>query len=123
MKTEFWQIQVNTKSDFFFILALFFTRSSPNLGTTIQLKLRFPINMEEGYLLKKLRLDKLKITVFKSNCRKTVSSYVFCKKPLKAHGNRMGTMVKKPKKYLINFTFYETFKDQPIPHKNFMFLP
>ena len=25
-------------------------------------------------------------------------------------------------RYLINFTFYGTFKDEPIPHKNFMFL-
>ena len=26
------------------------------------------------------------------------------------------------KRYLINFTFYETFKEEPIPHKNFTFL-
>ena len=25
-------------------------------------------------------------------------------------------------KYLTNFTFYETFKDESIPHKNFTFL-
>ena len=25
-------------------------------------------------------------------------------------------------RYLINFTFYETFKDEPIPHKNFTLL-
>ena len=34
----------------------------------------------------------------------------------------MVTMVTKEKRYLINFTFYETFKDEPIPHKNFTFL-
>ena len=34
----------------------------------------------------------------------------------------MVTMVTKNKRYLINFTFYETFKDKPIPHKDFMFL-
>ena len=33
----------------------------------------------------------------------------------------MATMVTN-KRYLINFTFYETFKDKPIPHKNFTFL-
>ena len=26
------------------------------------------------------------------------------------------------KRYVINFTFYETFKDEPMPHKNFTFL-
>ena len=55
--------------------------------------------MEEGYPLKKLRLDKLKITVSIRNCRKTVFNYVLCKKPLKAPGNRrMGSMVKKKTK-------------------------
>ena len=33
----------------------------------------------------------------------------------------MVTMVTK-QKILINFTFYETFTDEPIPHKNFTFL-
>ena len=33
----------------------------------------------------------------------------------------MVTMVTN-KRYLINFTFFETFKDEPIPHKNFTFL-
>ena len=33
----------------------------------------------------------------------------------------MVTMVTK-QRYLINFTFYETFKDEPIPHKNFTLL-
>ena len=79
--------------------------------------------MEEGYPLEKRLLDKLKIAVSISNCRQTVFKYVLCKKPLKAPGNRMGTMVKKKtKKYLINFTFYETFKDETILQKNFMFL-
>ena len=33
----------------------------------------------------------------------------------------MVTVVTK-QRYLINFTFFETFKDEPIPHKNFTFL-
>ena len=31
-------------------------------------------------------------------------------------------MVTMVTRYLINFTFFETFKDEPIPHKNFTFL-
>ena len=54
--------------------------------------------MEERYPLKKLRLDKLIITFSISNCRTTVFNYVLYKKPLKAPGNRMGTMVQKQKK-------------------------
>ena len=77
--------------------------------------------MEQGYPLKKFRCDKFKITVPISNCKKTVFNYDSCKKPLKALGNRMVTMVTN-KRYLINFTFFETFKDEPIPHKNFTFL-
>ena len=50
-------------------------------------KLLFRINMEQGYPLKKFRLDTLKITVSISNCKKTVFNYVFCKNPLKASGN------------------------------------
>ena len=53
--------------------------------------------MEKGYRLKKFRLDKLKITVSISNCKKTVFNCVSCKKPLKAPGNLMVTMVTKRK--------------------------
>ena len=79
-------------------------------------KLLFRLNMEKGYPLKKFRLDKLKITVSVSNCKRTVFSYVSCKKPLKAPVTEWLPLWKN-KRYLI-----ETFKDEPIPHKNFTFL-
>ena len=75
------------KLGLFLILALFSTRPSPKLGTPTQLKPLFRINMEKGYPLKKFRLDKLKITVSISNCKKTVFNCVSCKKPSKAPGN------------------------------------
>ena len=43
--------------------------------------------MEQGYPLKKFRLDKFKITVSISSCKKAVFNYVSCKKPLKAPCN------------------------------------
>ena len=45
----------------FLILALFSTHPSQKSGTPTQLKLLFRINMEQGYPLKKFRLDKLKL--------------------------------------------------------------
>ena len=75
------------KFSIFLILALFSIRPSQKLGTPIHLKLLFRIGMEQGYSLKKFRIDKLKITVSISNCKKTVFNYVLCKKPSKAPGN------------------------------------
>ena len=71
------------KMGLFLILALFSTHPSQKLGTSTELKLLLGINMEQGYPLKKFRLDKLKIIVSISNCKKTVFNYVSCKKPLK----------------------------------------
>ena len=52
---------------------IFSTHPSQKLGTSTQLKtIFFQINMEQGYSLKKLRLDKLKVTVSISNCKKIV---------------------------------------------------
>ena len=65
----------------FLILALLSTRPFQKLGILTQLKTTFRIDMEPGYPLKKFRLDKLKIIVSTSNCRKTVFKYVSCKKP------------------------------------------
>ena len=53
--------------------------------------------MEKGYHLKKFRLDKLKITVSISYCKKTVFNNVSWKKPLKASGNWLVTMVTEQK--------------------------
>ena len=78
--------------------------------------------MEQGCPLKKFRLDQLKITVSISNCKKTVFNYVFCEKSHKEHLLIEWLLWRQNKRYLIDFTFYETFKDEPIPHKNFMFL-
>ena len=77
--------------------------------------------MEQGYPLKKFYLDKLKSTVSISNCKKTVFNYVFAK------GHEKHLVIEwlsrqQNKRYLINFTFYETFRDEPVPHENFTFL-
>ena len=76
------------KLGLFLILALFSTRPSQNWALSPSYKLVFRINMEQGYPLKKFRLDKLKITVSISNCKKTVFNYA---------GNLMVTMVTKQK--------------------------
>ena len=51
----------------------------------------------------------------------TVFNYVFCKSHEK-HLAIQWLPWKQNKRYLVNFTFYDTFKDEPIPHKNFTFL-
>ena len=56
---------------------------SQKLGTPTQLKTTFPIDMEQGYPLKNVRLDKLKVIISIGNCKKTVFNYVFCKNPSK----------------------------------------
>ena len=56
------------KLSLFLVLALFFHRSFSEL------------DIEQGYPLKKFRLDKLGITASTSNCKKAVFNYVFCKK-------------------------------------------
>ena len=73
--------------------------------------------MEQDYTLKKFCHDKLKITVSISNCKKTVFNYVFCKSHEK-HLVIEWLPWWQYKRYLINFIFYETFKDEPIPHQN-----
>ena len=100
-----------------------FHPSLPKLGHSHPVKkLLFRIDMEHGYHLKKLRLDKLKITVsITSNCKKTVFNYAFAK----SHEKHLviECLPWRPnKRYLISFTFYETFNDEPISHKNFTFL-
>ena len=75
------------KLGLFLILALFSTRPSQKLGTPTQLQTTFWNKYGTGLSSQKFRLDKLKITVSISNCKKTVFNYVSCKKPLKAHGN------------------------------------
>ena len=64
----------------FLVLALFFTRPSQNWALPPSQKLLFWIGTEQGYPIKTFRLDKLKITVSISNCKKAVFNYVFCKK-------------------------------------------
>ena len=98
------------KFGFFLIYPHFSTCPSQKVGNPTQLKLLFRINMEKGYPFKKFSLEKLKITVFISNCKKTVFNYVLCKKPLK-HLVIEWLPWWQNKRYLINFTFYETFKD------------
>ena len=63
--------------------------------------------MEKGYLLKKFRLDKLKITVSISNCKKTVFNYISRKKPLKARGNWLVTIVTKRKIFDQLYLFWD----------------
>ena len=50
-----------------------------------------------------------------------VFNYVFCKSHEK-HLTIQWLPWRQNKRYLTNFTFYDTFKDEPIPHKNFTFL-
>ena len=77
--------------------------------------------MEKGYLLRKFHFDRLNSTVSISNYKKTVFSYILCK-----HREKHLVIERLPwwqnKRYLINFTFHETFMDETIPHKNFKFL-
>ena len=64
------------KLGIFVILALFFYPFLPKIWHFPQLKTTFRINMDQGYRLKKFRLDNLKITVSISNCKKIVFNYV-----------------------------------------------
>ena len=105
----------------FLILGLFSTRPSQKLGTPTHLRTTFSNKYRTGLSSQKDRLDKLKITVLISNCKKTVFNYVLCKKAIKKHLVIEWLPWRQSKRYLINFTFYETFKDEPIPHKNFTF--
>ena len=106
----------------FLILGLFSTRPSQKLGTPTHLETTFSNRYGTGLSSQKDRLDKLKITVLTSNCKKTVLNYVLCKKAIKKHLVIEWLPCRQNKRYLINFTFYETFKNAPIPHKNLTFL-
>ena len=69
----------------FLILGLFSTCPSQKLGTLTHLKTTFSNRYETGLSSQKDRLDKLKITVLTSNCKKTVFNYVLCKRAIKKH--------------------------------------
>ena len=100
-------------------IGYFSTCPSQKLDTPTQLKITFSYTyITLGYPVKKFCLDALKITVsIISNCKMTVFNYVFWKSHEKHFNGYHGN-----KRYLSNFTFYDTFKDEPIPHKNFTFL-
>ena len=68
----------------FLILALFFHRPYQKLGTPIQLKTTFSNKYGTELSSQKFRLDKLKITVSISNCKKTFFNYVFFQKAMKS---------------------------------------
>ena len=72
--------------------------------------------MEQGYPLKIIFLDKLKITVSISNCKRMFSITYFAKSHEK-HLVIEWLLWWQNKRYLINFTFYETFMDEPVPRK------
>ena len=77
--------------------------------------------MEQGYNLKKVCFDKLKITVSVSNCKDCFQLLFFAKNHEK-HMVIEWLSWRQSRRYLINFTFYETFKDDPIPRKDLTFL-
>ena len=96
------------QSGLFLVLAIFIHPSLPKIGHSHPVKnYFFPKGIEKGYPLKKFHLDKLKI----KSCFQ-----------LHFFGKVMVSMMTKRKIFDPNFTFYETFKDEPIPHKNFMIL-
>ena len=67
------------------ILGPFSTRPSQKLGIPTHLKSTFSNRYRTGLSSQKGRLDKSKITVLTSNCKKTVFNYVLCKKAIKKH--------------------------------------
>ena len=96
------------KLGLFLILAIFIHPSLPKMGTPTQLKPLFPEKV-----LKRAILSKSFIMI---NWKlKAVFNYIFFWK-------KSWFPWWQNERYLINFTFHETFKDEPIPHKNFSIL-
>ena len=75
------------KLGLFLILVQFFHPSLPKIGHSTQSKTSFSNKYGTAMSSQKFRLDKLKITVYISNCKKNCSQLRFLEKPLKARGN------------------------------------